>query len=428
MTIGLETPGNRPTSQDAETLRSRIARAIHRLAAFIASPSEPRAADMAETTSDDDPRKPLPDTDPTSPPLRPKPDTSWRAVINAMPDPALALDAEGMVVHHNPSIVDLFPRVRIGQPITSVSRSPELLAAVEQRDRGADSFTVVELKDRVPVERRVSAIVTPFDFKDTAEGNPVLLVTFRDITDQEKLAQMRADFIAHASHELRTPLASLRGFVETLQGPARNDEAAREKFLGIMASQAARMTRLIDDLLSLSRIEMHVHVPPRGIVDLNEVVNFVTQSLEPVARSEGIKLEFERLPGAANVRGDREELVQVAQNLLQNAIKYGKAGGGQAKARILREPSLRPGHTRIALVISDNGLGIRPEHLPRLTERFYRVSTQASREKGGTGLGLAIVKNVVTRHRGELKIASTLGEGSTFTVLFDEVQATAEAP
>ena len=384
---------------------------------------------MADTTSEADRRRAQPDLDPAVGPQPVHPDTSWRAAINAMHDPALALDAMGMVVHHNAPVVDLFPRVRVGQPITNVSRSPELLAAIEELDRGADSFTVVELKDRVPVERRVSAIVTPFDFKNAVvEGDPILLVTFRDITDQEKLAQMRADFIAHASHELRTPLASLRGFVETLQGPARNDEAAREKFLGIMASQATRMTRLIDDLLSLSRIEMHVHVPPRGIVDLNEVVNFVAQSLEPVARSAGIKLEFERLPGPANVRGDREELVQVAQNLLQNAIKYGKSGGGQAKARIVREPSLRPGHPRIALVISDNGLGIPPEHLPRLTERFYRVSTQASREKGGTGLGLAIVKNVITRHRGELKIASTVGEGSTFTVLLDEVQPAVEAP
>lgn len=356
-------------------------------------------------------------------PPPPKPDTSWRAVVSAMPDPALALDAAGIIVHHNAAVADLFPRVRIGQPMSSVSRSPELLAAIEKA-REAEDLMVVELQDRVPVQRRVSAILTGFNFNEAAEGEPVLLVTFRDITDQSKLAQMRADFIAHASHELRTPLASLRGFVETLQGPARDDAAARDRFLGIMATQAARMTQLIDDLLSLSRIEMRVHVPPRGIVDLNEVVAFVAQSLEPVANSAGIAIAFERLPEPVRVRGDREELVQVVQNLIQNAIKYGKQGG-HVNVRVARESAGRSGPQRFSVAVQDDGLGIPPEHLPRLTERFYRVSVSASREKGGTGLGLAIVKHILTRHRGELKIASALGEGSTFTAYLDELPASA---
>jgi two-component system phosphate regulon sensor histidine kinase PhoR len=352
-----------------------------------------------------------------------KPDTSWRAVVSAMPDPALALDAGGIIVHHNAAVADLFQRVRVGQPLSSVSRSPELLAAIDKTHDAGD-VTIVELQDRVPVQRRVSAILTPLSFKDPAAGEPALLVTFRDITDQEKLAQMRADFIAHASHELRTPLASLRGFVETLQGPARNDVAARERFLGIMAAQAARMTRLIDDLLSFSRIEMRVHVPPRGIVELNEMVEFVAQSLEPVANSAGIAIAVEGLPTPARVRGDREELVQVFQNLIQNAIRYGKPGG-HVNVRMTREPAGSSGPQRLAIAVEDDGEGIPPEHLPRLTERFYRVSVSASREKGGTGLGLAIVKHIVTRHRGELKIASTLGTGSTFTVLLDELPPSA---
>ncbi len=349
----------------------------------------------------------------------PKFETSWRSVINAMPDAALALDAMANVVHHNAAVADLFPRVRVGQPITGVIRSADLLNAVEQV-QSAGSVTVVELLDRVPVQRRVSAIVTALDFPTPIEGDPVMLVTFRDITDQEKLAQMRADFIAHASHELRTPLASLRGFVETLQGPARNDAVARDRFLGIMASQAARMTQLIDDLLSLSRIEMHVHVPPRGIVDLNEVVHFVAQALEPVAQAAHVSLEIERLSRPAQVRGDREELVQVVQNLMQNAVKYGKTAGS-VRVHVADETGARSGISRLSISVTDDGPGIPPEHLPRLTERFYRVSAMASREKGGTGLGLAIVKNVVTRHRGELKIASTVGQGSTFKVIFDEL-------
>jgi len=356
-------------------------------------------------------------------PLPAKPDTSWRAVVSAMPDAALTLNAEGIIVHHNAAVADLFPRVRVGQPMSSVTRSPELLAAIDSTHDAGD-VTVVELQDRVPVQRRVSAILTSLKFKEPTAGEPALLVTFRDITDQEKLAQMRADFIAHASHELRTPLASLRGFVETLQGPAREDAAARERFLGIMAAQAARMTRLIDDLLSLSRIEMHVHVPPRGIVELNDVVEFVAQSLEPVARSASIAIAVERLPTQACVRGDREELVQVFQNLIQNGIRYGRPGG-HVNVRIARDVAGRGGPQRFSIAVQDDGQGIPPEHLPRLTERFYRVSVSASREKGGTGLGLAIVKHIVTRHRGELKIASTLGAGSTFTVLLDELPTSA---
>lgn len=346
-------------------------------------------------------------------------DSSWRVVVNAMPDPVVVLDADGVIVHHNAAVVDLFPRTRAGQPISSIIRSPDLLAAIEKK-RAPEDVTVVELHDWVPVQRRVSAILTALPIEPGGPGKPTLLIQFRDITDQEKLAQMRADFIAHASHELRTPLASLRGFVETLQGPARDDPKARDRFLSIMATQAARMTQLIDDLLSLSRIEMRVHVPPRGVVELNEVVSFVAQSLEPVAESAGIRIAVEPASTPARVRGEREELVQLFQNLIHNGIRYGKRGG-HVTVRITREPSAGGRPQRISVAVEDNGIGIPPEHLPRLTERFYRVSAAASREKGGTGLGLAIVKHIVTRHRGELKIASTLGQGSTFTVLLDDL-------
>jgi two-component system phosphate regulon sensor histidine kinase PhoR len=344
---------------------------------------------------------------------------SWRAVIDAMADPALALDAGGVVVHHNPPVADLFPRVRTGQPISHLSRSPELLEAVD-RARGAEGRIVVQLQDRVPIQRRVSAIITALAVDRSTAGSPACLMVFRDVTDQEKLAQMRADFIAYASHELRTPLASLRGCVETLQGAARDDPVARERFLAIMAKQAIRMTQLIDDLLTLSRVEMRVHVPPRGVVDLNEVIGFVAQTLEPLAQTSEMMLKLVQWPGPALVRGDREELVQVFQNLVQNAIKYGRKGG-TVEVRIGREGA-SPGHVRqLAVSVSDDGSGIASEHLPRLTERFYRVSAAASREKGGTGLGLAIVKYIVNRHRGALRISSTVGVGSTFTVLLDEL-------
>ena len=221
-----------------------------------------------------------------------------------------------------------------------------------------------------------------------------------------------------------TPLASLRAFVETLQGPARDDANARKRYLQLMAHQAERMTRLIDDLLSLSRVEMRVHLPPRGIVDLNETAAYVCQSLEPVAEAAKVKVALEKTDGPARIRGDREEIVQVLQNLIQNGIKYGREGG-IVEVRVARDAPRGAAGTKVSVSVTDDGPGIAPEHLPRLTERFYRVNAASSREKGGTGLGLAIVKHIVNRHRGELRIASRLGAGSTFTASFDELGAPA---
>jgi two-component system, OmpR family, phosphate regulon sensor histidine kinase PhoR len=201
-----------------------------------------------------------------------------------------------------------------------------------------------------------------------------------------------------------------------LQGAARNDTAARERFLAIMHVEASRMSRLIDDLLSLSRVEMREHLAPRDAVDLAGIADELTRALEPVAHQAGRKLAVEIDARPANVRGDRDELVQVLQNLMQNAIKYGR-DGGLATVRIAH------GAHRIDLSVTDDGIGIAPEHLPRLTERFYRVNAKDSRERGGTGLGLAIVKHIVNRHRGELRIASTIGKGSTFTVSLPRAQA-----
>ncbi len=342
----------------------------------------------------------------------------WRAVVDALPTAALALDAAGSVVHHNRLVAELFPKISNGLPISQVSRNPDLIAAVD-RALAAEDRIDVELIERVPVERRVSATVSRLG-RSVAPSAPQLLVTFRDLTEQDRLIQMRADFIANASHELRTPLASLRAFVETLQGPAREDAVARERFLRLMAGQAERMTRLIDDLLSLSRVEMRVHLPPRGIVELNETAGYVCQSLEPVAEGAKITLSLQRGETPARIRGDREEIVQVVQNLIQNAIKYGREGG-HVDVRVGRAAPRGSQGAKVWVSVTDDGPGIAPVHLPRLTERFYRVNVASSREKGGTGLGLAIVKHILNRHRGELKIASKPGVGSTFTVSFDEL-------
>ena len=346
---------------------------------------------------------------------------AWHAIIDALPSAAVALDAAGIVRHHNQPAAELYPKIKSGQPISHVSRNPEFMGAVEKIWQASEPISV-ELVERVPVERRFFATLTRIAPRDSAPSLPHALITFRDTSEEDKLAQMRADFIANASHELRTPLASLRGFVETLQGPARDDPQARERFLAIMATQATRMTRLIDDLLSLSRAEMRVHLPPRGIVELNETCSFVIQTLEPLAESARVGVTFQRQPTPALIRGEREEIVQVLQNLLQNAIKYGHAGG-HVDIRLTRERGIGQARERLMIAICDDGPGIAPEHLPRLTERFYRASVTSSREKGGTGLGLAIVKHIVNRHRGDLKIQSTVGAGSTFSVLFDALKA-----
>jgi len=345
--------------------------------------------------------------------------SSWRPLLDAIPDAVVALDQNLNVMHFNALFQELYPKVRFGHPLAHVSRNPELNEAIERAAASSDAV-VVDLFERVPVERRISVTVSRISGNQGRRGLPYLIVSFRDLTEQDKLAQMRADFIANASHELRTPLASLRGFVETLQGPARDDPEARSRFLSIMSSQANRMTRLIDDLLSLSRVEMRVHLPPKGIVDLNEVSAYVAQALEPLAASSKMKIVVTKSEGAVRIRGDRDELVQVMQNLVHNAIKYGREGG-RVEIAVSRVLDGSPPHPRALVAVADDGPGIAPEHLPRLTERFYRANAAASREKGGTGLGLAIVKHIVIRHRGELRISSAVGKGSTFSLLFDEL-------
>jgi two-component system phosphate regulon sensor histidine kinase PhoR len=223
---------------------------------------------------------------------------------------------------------------------------------------------------------------------------------------------MRADFVANVSHELRTPLASLLGFIETLQGPAREDTEARERFLGLMKAQAERMRRLIDDLLSLSRIEMSAHERPTATVDFARIIRHVIDVLGSLARDAGVEVSVD-LSGPLLVKGEWDELVQVVQNLVENAIKYAAAG---KRVEVTGQIEGEADRQKVVVRVRDYGPGIAPEHLPRLTERFYRVSVQESRARGGTGLGLAIVKHILNRHRGKLSIASQLGEGTTFTV------------
>ncbi|HEU5275665.1 MAG TPA: ATP-binding protein, partial [Xanthobacteraceae bacterium] len=258
--------------------------------------------------------------------------------------------------------------------------------------------------------RWFEAFVTPVTPPGERAGDLVLL-TFNDLTPLRRVEEMRADFIANASHELRTPLAALLGFIETLQGTARNDVEARDQFLGIMKTQATRMARLIDDLLSLSRIELKAHLQPEHPVDLAPLVRQVADGLQTLARDRGVAVKIDVLSEPLVVRGDRDELIRVFENLVENALKYG-ASGERVEIALARGAD----ETEALAAVRDYGPGIAPEHLPRLTERFYRVDVTESRIQGGTGLGLALVKHILNRHRGRLSIESTPGKGATFTV------------
>ncbi len=344
-------------------------------------------------------------------------------LIEALDVPAILLDQSEIVLGNNATANELFPLIRTGQPLSAICRNPELQTAVMEA-RSLRSRRTCEIVDRLPYLRRLFVSVSPVGQPDAAAGiagpdlSDLLLVQFRDLTEQDRLAQLRSDFIANASHEIRTPLSILKGFIETLRGAARHDPASQDKFLAIMDDQARRMTRIVNDLLSLSRIEMRAHILPEGTVDIEPLVKSVVQSVGKLAEDAKIKLSVSGPARPGLVRGDRDELEQVFQNLIENAIKYGRPGG-RVEISISRLPAPTPLPDRIAVAVQDDGPGIDEVHIPRLTERFYRADKTASRERGGTGLGLAIVKHILNRHRGELQIQSRLGVGSTFTVIFD---------
>jgi len=337
---------------------------------------------------------------------------SAETVLAALPAPLLLIDQDRRIVSANPAALELLGPRLAGRDLAAALRVPGVLEAADAVLKGSDARTV-ELDLPGAVERHLSAQVGPLR-PPTADG-AALVLTLTDITTSKRSERMRQDFVANASHELRTPLATLLGFIETLRGPAREDSAARERFLSIMAEQASRMSRLVDDLLSLSRIELNEHVQPEARVDIRRVLMAVADGLEQRAEKRRMRIELALPESLPEVVGVPDELAQVFQNLIDNAIKYGRPDtavevSAAASARRLA------GASAVQVTIRDHGDGIQPEHLPRLTERFYRVDPARSRELGGTGLGLAIVKHIVNHHRGALEITSELGEGSVFTV------------
>ena len=344
------------------------------------------------------------------------------SLTEVLDSPAFILNAARDIEAYNRLALDLFPQMAAGKSLLQVSRNPDLLSSVENAT-SANKARSFEMIDHSMQGRRLFGTISPLRAEITggeisASGTSNFLVQFRDLTEQDRLAQTRSDFIANASHELRTPLAAMIGFIETLRGPARRDVAAHERFLAIMAAQAARMTRILDDLLSLSRVEMRAHLAPVDDVEVASVLRAVVHSMEPLADDAKISIYLDTGAEPFHTRGDRDQLEQVFQNLVQNAIKYGREGG-RVDIAIKQGRAEFAARRDIAVTVTDDGPGIAEEHLPRLTERFYRVDTATSRARGGTGLGLAIVKHILNRHHGELEIASKLGEGSRFTVILD---------
>jgi two-component system phosphate regulon sensor histidine kinase PhoR len=330
------------------------------------------------------------------------------------------LDRAGRVLHLNAAAAQLAPALRKNELAQFALRSPEIISALREAIATSEPRRATYL-DHVPVDRWMELIVTPLPVPTLFGGtDKCMLMTFHDLTPLRRVEEMRADFVANASHELRTPLAALSGFIDTLQGPAKEDAKARERFLGIMHIQATRMARLIDDLLSLSRVELSAHVRPDTLVDIVPIIRQVADGLEPLARERQVSIDVDLPETPVAIAGDREELLRLFENLVENALKYGASGG---KVEVSMGSALSSdGTPEVRVIVRDFGPGIAPEHLPRLTERFYRVDVGDSRAQGGTGLGLSLVKHIVNRHRGRLLIESVLKKGATFTACFPQAR------
>ncbi|MEZ5752054.1 MAG: ATP-binding protein [Paracoccaceae bacterium] len=357
--------------------------------------------------------------------------TKWHdcaAILDALPDAAFLVGPDRRIAAANAAAQDLFAAPLTGAMALSYLRQPEAAAVLDRAFGWLQGHCARDVRLSAQIRRPgpttdtiLSFSVAPV-FEDGQVG--ALLVVLSDTTLIEVAEQQRRDFVANVSHELRSPLTALAGFIETLQGPARDDAGARETFLSIMRREADRMSRLVADLLSLSRVESQERVRPRDRIAPADIVAATVAALAPQAGDASIDLRVEDGVQGAVVLGDRDQLVQVMHNLVENAMKYGGAGK-TVRIALSREPG-PPAMIRMA--VHDQGEGIDPTHLPRLTERFYRVDGHRSREMGGTGLGLAIVKHIVNRHRGRLVITSDIGKGSCFAVVLPEAVGAGSAP
>jgi len=374
---------------------------------------------------------------------------SWMTVIDALPIACALIDSDRRVVHANDRAQELATIDKIGLPLTSYLRDPAISKALTKAQAGY-STEAIEIHKLTPNERFLRVKLTKASLIRPSNGQSYLMAIFYDVTEDRLSQIQKADFLANASHELKTPIASLMGYIETLRHHAKEDPEAQEKFLGIMQSQAERMVRLIDDLLSLRKIEQNEHIAPEETSDLNQSIKAAMEVVKPLADKRGVTLKF-TTNGPAPARTNADESVQLFLNLIDNAVKFTPPGKSVkiklqsvpdwSSALAFRDSSLtasqpsrriaemtKPLRTQGAwqVQIRDLGPGFSREHLPRIGERFYRIAGDLSSKEKGTGLGLAIVKHIVIRHRAGLYIRSALGKGTEFTVVFPHIETAGE--
>ncbi|MEL6476034.1 MAG: ATP-binding protein [Pseudomonadota bacterium] len=386
------------------TIMSASAGALAAALAFIRSPSDTKPIVRPEPAREEEPQK--------ANGLAPG---QGRALLERLPMGVILIDRRATITFANDQANEIFGISRlIDQPSSSL-RAPRLVEAIDAGVSDGLSGSVQFSLSRAQ-DIHLRAYIRPLEVPapaDRQSRGPTVLVVIEDVTQAIRTVALHRDFVANASHELKTPLSSITGIIQTLLGHARDDPEASERFLNMMSSQTDRMKRLVEDLLSLNRIELNERIAPRDPQPVRRIVWEVADALRQIAEENGMALEVDDASEHPYVLGSREELAQVFRNLIDNAIKYGREG---TAVTIAVEPDSPERQDMIGISITDHGPGIAREHIPRLTERFYRVSVSRSREKGGTGLGLAIVKHILNRHRGDLEIVSTVGKGSTFTV------------
>ena len=326
--------------------------------------------------------------------------------LSSMADAFILCDLQGMILYCNQSAMNIHPLIQKDHSVFTAFRSPVLKEICEELQETGNQRLNTEITMRTPTEAVYDVNVT---FHQDS-----FLIYLQDITIQKQTLKMHGDFVANVSHELRTPLASICGFIETLQTYAKDDPAATEQFLDIMAAQAKRMNHLINSLLSLSRIELDQHILPKTTCDLTDIVKNVALAMSPLGQEKQIQITTETFDSPAMIRGCPEQVFQIFQNLVENALKYSPENT-VITLKQQQEDSF------FAVSIIDQGYGIDSAHIPRLTERFYRVDDARHRSQGGAGLGLSIVGKIIERHHGRLEINSVVGQGSCFKVLFPKI-------
>lgn len=344
-----------------------------------------------------------------------EPVCSIEEVIAGFPIPVILVDKSMMIISTNSEATKYFNSPMVGNSLYLLFRQPEVLKCIRESLSEGEVKIANIIETRNEIEKSLTLMFNPIDLNSQEEK--VLVISLIDESIRGSAEQMRRDFVANVSHELKTPLTSLSGFIETLKNDSWDDPQARIKFLEIMECEAFRMNRLVSDLLSLSKVEVKETTEPSREVNLSDVLDIAKNTMRPLTQKYEARILISGLNSNFAIRGDKDQLIQVFNNLLENAIKYGPAKGNvELNCELVKENYLA-NQDHVKIDIRDYGNGFDPIHIPRLTERFYRIDKHRSREVGGTGLGLAIVKHILNRHRGRLEISSDIGKGSVFSVI-----------